>query len=275
MAVKQYKPTSPGRRGMQGADFSGLTRKKPEKLLVAWHKRNKGRDNQGKISIRHRGGGHKRLYRTVDFKRDKDNVSGKIVALEYDPNRSAHIALVQYQDGEKRYILAYQDAKVGDQVMSGEKASISSGNALPLANIPVGTFVHNVELVPGRGGRLCRSAGAFAQIMGFERRGVLLRMPSGEVRIVNKQARATVGQVGNPDHINIKLGKAGRSRYLGFRPRVRGICMNACDHPHGGGEGRSKPGHPLTTPWGKPTKGYRTGKNKRTAKFIVQRRKKR
>lgn len=274
MAVKQYKPTSPGRRGMLGRDFSALTKKEPEKSLLVSFTRRKGRDNKGHISVRHRGGGSKRRYRIVDFKRDKVNVPGKIVAIEYDPNRSAFLALVNYKDGEKRYILAYENAKVGDLILSGETAPIKEGNALPLAKIPVGTYVHNIELTPGKGGQLCRSAGSFAQIMGIESRGVILKLPSGEMRIVSEKCWATIGQVGNAEHEVIHYGKAGRVRHMGRRPRVRGIAMNAVDHPHGGGEGRAKPGHQLTTPWGKPTKGYRTRKNKRTRSFILKRRKK-
>lgn len=259
---------------MQGQDFAHLTASRPERRLTVIRKKHSGRDNLGHVSVRHRGGGAKRRYRLVDFRRDKEGVPGVIRTIEYDPNRSARVALVQYRDGEKRYILAFEGAKVGDTILSGEGAQVVPGHALPLSKIPVGTFVHNIELEPGRGGKICRSAGSYAQIMGLEPRGVLLKMPSGEVRIAHEKSRATIGQVGNPEHMNMSLGKAGRKRHRGIRPTVRGMCMNAVDHPHGGGEGRSKPGHQLTTPWGIKTKGHRTRKNKRTRPFILARRKK-
>lgn len=271
MATRQYKPTSAGRRFQNVLDFSELSDKKPERGLLAPKKRTGGRNALGRLTSRHRGGGHKRRYRLVDFRRNKDAVPGRIAAVEYDPNRSARLALVNYVDGEKRYILAPVGARVGQQVSAGNGADIRPGNALPLKNIPVGTLVHNVELKPGRGGQLARSAGATVQLMAKEGDRALLKLPSGELRYVNSSCRATVGQVGNVDHENVSIGKAGRSRWLGKRSRVRGIAMNPVDHPHGGGEGRSKGNHPQS-PWGQPAKGYKTRHNPRTDRFIVKRR---
>ncbi len=277
MAIKTYKPTTNGRRGMTSLDFSEITTDKPEKtLLQPLHKKG-GRNNQGRTTIRHRGGGHKRQYRVIDFKRNKDGIPGRVATIEYDPNRSANIALIHYNDGEKRYILAPKNLEVGMEVMSGPEADIKVGNALPLANIPVGTVVHNIELKPGRGGQLVRSAGASAQVLGKEgTKYVLVRLNSGEVRMILATCRATVGQVGNEQHELITVGKAGRSRWLGKRPHVRGSVKNPNDHPHGGGEGRTPIGMPSpVTPWGKPTLGYKTRKkNKKSDKFIVRRRKK-
>jgi len=275
VAVKTYKPTSPGRRSMTGSDFSGLTKKKPEKSLLAPLTNKGGRNAQGRITARYRGGGHKRRYRLIDFKRDKDNVPAKVAAIEYDPNRSARIALLHYLDGEKRYIIAPLGLEVGQMVESGPDADIKVGNALPLKNIPVGTTVHNVEMQPGKGGQLVRSAGAGAQLMAKEGDYVTLRLPSGEFRMVHQNCRATIGQVGNVEHENITIGKAGRSRWLDRRPRVRGVAMNPVDHPHGGGEGRSPVGRPTpVTPWGKPTLGARTRKKgKKSDDLIVRRRK--
>ncbi|MEQ6376620.1 50S ribosomal protein L2 [Bacillaceae bacterium S4-13-58] len=276
MAIKKYKPTSNGRRGMSVSDYAEITTDKPEKSLLApLHKRG-GRNNQGKLTVRHQGGGHKRQYRIIDFKRDKDGIPGRVATIEYDPNRTANIALINYSDGEKRYILAPKGIRVGDVIESGENADIKVGNALPLNNIPVGTVIHNVELKPGRGGQLVRSAGAQAQILGREDKYVLIRLVSGEVRLVLGTCRATVGQVGNLDNELINVGKAGRSRWNGIRPTVRGSVMNPNDHPHGGGEGRAPIGRksPMS-PWGKPTLGYKTRKrNKASDKFIVRRRKK-
>ncbi|MDQ7793416.1 MAG: 50S ribosomal protein L2 [bacterium] len=275
MSVKKYKPTSPGRRAMTGAGFQEITRDKPEKSLVEPLRRKAGRSNQGRIAVRHRGGGHKRAYRVIDFKRDKDGVPGRVAAIEYDPNRSARIALIHYADGEKRYILAPVGLGPGDQVMSGPAADIRPGNALPLASMPLGTEIHNIELKPGKGAQMVRSAGASAQLMAREGGQALLRLPSGELRLVDQRCKATVGQVGNVEHENIKLGKAGRSRWLGRRPETRGVVMNPVDHPHGGGEGKSPIGrkHPVT-PWGKPTLGHRTRrKGKASDQSIVKRRK--
>ncbi|KYO63928.1 MULTISPECIES: 50S ribosomal protein L2 [Thermovenabulum] len=275
MGIKKFKPTSPGVRFMTVSTFEEITKKEPEKSLVEILRSKAGRNMQGRITARHRGGGHKRKYRIIDFKRDKDGVPAKVVAIEYDPNRSARIALLNYRDGEKRYILAPVGLKVGDIVESGPNADIKPGNALPLANIPVGTMVHNIELYPGRGGQLVRAAGAAAQIMAKENGYATLRLPSGEMRLIPEECRATVGQVGNLEHENISIGKAGRSRWLGRRPHVRGSAMNPVDHPHGGGEGKAPIGreHPVT-PWGKPTLGYKTRKkHKASDKFIVKRRK--
>jgi large subunit ribosomal protein L2 len=273
MAIKVYRPTSPGRRGMSVSTFEEITKTKPERSLLAPLRRSGGRNNQGVVTTRHMGGGHKRRYRIIDFKRDKVGVAGKIVSVEYDPNRSARIALVVYSDGEKRYILAPAGIKVGDAVMSGPTADIRPGNALPIRNIPLGTTVHNVELYPGRGGQLARSAGNAAQVLAKEGTMAQLRLPSGEVRYVDMNCLATIGQVSNADHANIKLGKAGRKRWLGIRPSVRGIAMDPGAHPHGGGEGRSPIGMPgPKTPWGKPALGKKTRLNKRTNKFIVRRR---
>jgi large subunit ribosomal protein L2 len=273
MPIKKFKPTSPGSRGRSVSDFSDITKSTPEKRLTVILKSKAGRNNQGRITIRHQGGGHKRRYRIIDFKRDKFGVPGKIIAIEYDPNRSCRIALVQYTDGEKRYILAPLGMKVGDNVKSGPDAEIRVGNALPLKNIPLGTQIHNVELYAGRGGQVVRSAGTVAQLMAKEGQYATLRMPSGEFRLVRIECMATIGQVGNLDHENERWAKAGKSRWKGIRPTVRGSVMNPNDHPHGGGEGRAPIGlkHPKT-PWGKPAMGYRTRKNKRTDKFIVRRR---
>jgi large subunit ribosomal protein L2 len=270
--IKKYKPTSPGRRGMSVSTFEEITRSTPEKSLLQPLKKHAGRNNQGRITTRHRGGGHKRMYRLIDFKRNKIGVAAKVFSVEYDPNRSARIALLQYTDGEKRYILAPVGVKVGDTLMSGPNAEIRAGNALPLRNIPLGTQVHNVELNPGQGGKMVRSAGASAQVLAKVGEEVQLRMPSGEVRIVRMDCMATLGQVGNVDHQNITIGKAGRNRYLGKRPTVRGSVMNPRDHPHGGGEGKAPIGGQPKTPWGKPAMGYRTRRNKSTDKYIVRRR---
>ncbi len=271
MATRQYKPTSAGRRGQSVADFSELTKKKPEKTLLVSRKRSGGRNSLGRMTIRHRGGGHKRRYRLVDFKRTKELVPAKVAAIEYDPNRSARLALLHYADGEKSYILSPVGLRVGDTVQAGIGADIKPGNSLPLVNIPLGTMVHNVELRPGRGGQLGRSAGTGIQLMAKEGKMALLKLPSGELRMVQGVCRATIGEVGNTEHSNISLGKAGRKRWLGRRPKVRGIAMNPVDHPHGGGEGRSKGNHPQS-PWGWPTKGYRTRHNPRTDRYIVKRR---
>ena len=271
MAIKTFKPTSPGRRQMTVIDYSELTKKEPEKSLLAPLKKHAGRNHQGRITTRHRGGGHKRRYRIIDFKRDKDGIPARVAAIEYDPNRSAHIALLHYADGEKRYILAPLGLSVGQTVMSGPGADIRPGNALPLRDIPVGTVVHNVELHPGKGGQLARSAGGQAQIAAKEGNYVHIQLPSGAVRLVHLDCRATIGQVGNVDHENVTIGKAGRSRWLGRRPSVRGSAMNPVDHPHGGGEGKAPIGRHPVTPWGKPALGKKTRKrNKPTDKFIVR-----
>jgi large subunit ribosomal protein L2 len=272
MPTVQYRPTSPGRRFQTRFDFAEITKASPEPSLTEPLRKSGGRNNLGRITLRHRGGGHKRLYRVIDFKRDKVGVPATVAAIEYDPNRSARIALLQYADGEKRYILAPVGLGVGARVEAGPKADIMPGNALPLAQIPLGTMIHNVELREGRGGQLGRSAGATIQLMAKEGDYALLKLPSGELRRVRLACRATIGQVGNLEHENISYGKAGRRRWLGIRSGVRGIAMNPVDHPHGGGEGRSKGNHPQT-PWGKPTKGYKTRHNKRTDRWIVQRRK--
>jgi large subunit ribosomal protein L2 len=273
MAVKQYKPTSPGRRGASGYTFDEITRKRPEKSLLAPLTKNAGRNNQGRISVRHRGGGHKRRLRVIDFKRDKTGVPGKVATIEYDPNRSARIALIHYVDGEKRYIIWPVGLSVADTVMAGPQAEIKPGNALPLRNIPSGNIVHNLELHKGKGAQLVRGAGGAAQLLAREGDYVMVRLPSGEVRRVHADCMATIGQVGNVEHGQIKLGRAGRKRHLGRRPRVRGSAMNPRDHPHGGGEGRSPIGMPgPKTPWGKPTLGFRTRRRKDTNKYIVRRR---
>jgi large subunit ribosomal protein L2 len=274
MPIVQYRPTSAGRRFQTGFTFEELSRTRPEASLLEPLGKSGGRNNLGRMTARHRGGGHKRLYRVIDFRRSKVGVRGRVAAIEYDPNRSARIALLHYEDGEKGYILAPVDLKVGDAVEAGPGADIKPGNNLPLANIPLGTTVHNVELREGKGGQLGRSAGTGIQLMAKEGDYALLKLPSGELRRVRLGCRATVGQVGNLEHENISFGKAGRVRWRGRRPRVRGIAMNPVDHPHGGGEGRSKGNHPQT-PWGKPTKGYKTRHNKATDKWIVQRRKRR
>ena len=275
MALKQYKPTSPGRRGMSGSTFEEITKGKPEKSLLLPLRKKAGRNNQGKITVRHRGGGAKRRLRIIDFKRDKVGVPGRVAAIEYDPNRSARIALIYYADGDKRYILAPLGLNVGDTVMSGSDAEIKPGNTLPLTLIPTGTLIHNIELEKGRGGQLVRSAGAAAQLMVKEGEYALVRLPSSEMRRIRSDCSATIGQLGNVDHQNIKLGKAGRKRWLGWRPTVRGSAMSPGDHPHGGGEGRSPIGMPgPKTPWGKPALGYRTRKPKASDKLIVKRREK-
>jgi large subunit ribosomal protein L2 len=274
MGIKKWKPTSPGRRFMQTSTYEEITKDEPEKSLTVGLRKTGGRNNMGRVTARHRGGGNKRLYRIIDFKRNKDGVAAKVVAIEYDPNRSARIALLEYEDGERRYILAPVGLEVGATVMSGADADILPGNALPLQNIPVGTLVHNIELNPGKGGQLVRSAGAAAQILAKEGNYATLRMPSGEMRLVHLSCRATVGQVGNLDHENEVWGKAGKSRWLGRRPHVRGSAMTPRDHPHGGGEGKAPIGlpHPKT-PWGKPALGVKTRRNKRTSRFILKRRK--
>ena len=274
MAMKLYKPTTPGRRGMSVIDYSVLSKVEPEKSLLAPLNKKAGRNSYGRITVRHRGGGNRRKYRIIDFKRNKFDVPGTVVSIEYDPNRSTHIALLQYEDGEKRYIVAPQGLSVGDVVTSGASADIKPGNALPLANIPTGTFIHNVELYPGKGAQLARSAGTMAQLMGKENNLAMIRLPSGEMRYVPLSCMATIGQVGNVEHENVKIGKAGRKRHMGWRPTVRGSVMNPCDHPHGGGEGKSPIGRSgPVTPWGKPALGYKTRKtHNRSDKFIVKRR---
>ncbi|HIY08292.1 MAG TPA: 50S ribosomal protein L2 [Firmicutes bacterium] len=274
MAIKTYKPTTAGRRTMTVTDYSGLSKVAPEKSLLEPLSKHSGRNSYGRITVRHRGGGNRRKYRVIDFKRDKNDIPATVLTLEYDPNRSAHIALVQYEDGEKRYILAPNGLKVGDTVVSGPSADIKPGNSLPLVNIPVGTFIHNVELYPGKGAQLARAAGIIAQLMAKENGYALIRLPSGELRNVPQECKATIGQVGNIDHENVSIGKAGRRRHMGWRPTVRGSVMNPCDHPHGGGEGKSPIGHPgPVTPWGKPALGYKTrSKHNRSDKFIVKRR---
>lgn len=274
MGIKHFKPTSPGRRFQTVLTTEDLTKKKPEKRLSKGLRKRAGRNNAGRITARHRGGGHKRRYRRIDFKRDKVGIPAKVAALEYDPNRSARIALLHYADGEKRYIIAPLNLRVGDEVISSPGADIKPGNALPLRNIPLGTIVHNVELTKGRGGQIARSAGAGIRLMAKEGDYSQLRLSSGEVRMVHLDCMATIGQVGNPEHENISIGKAGRSRWLGRRPRVRGVAMNPVDHPHGGGEGKSSGGRHPCTPWGKPTKGYKTRPKKPSDKYIVRRRKK-
>ncbi len=274
MAIKSYKPTTPSRRQMTVTDYSCLSKVDPEKSLLAPLKKTAGRNSYGRITVRHRGGGNRRKYRIIDFKRDKQGMNATVLTLEYDPNRSAFIALVQYEDGEKRYIIAPNGLAVGDTVTSGSNADIKPGNALALSDIPVGTFIHNIELYPGKGAQLVRSAGNMAQLMGKEDKYVLVRLPSGEMRKIPANCMASIGQVSNIDHENVSLGKAGKTRHLGIRPTVRGSVMNPCDHPHGGGEGKSPVGRPgPVTPWGKPALGYKTRKqHHRTDKFIVKRR---
>ncbi len=274
MAIKVYKPTTNGRRNMSVTDYSELTKTAPEKSLLEPLKKNSGRNSYGRITVRHKGGGNRKKYRIIDFKRQKAGVEATVKTLEYDPNRSAFIALIEYTDGEKAYIIAPQGLKVGDKVVSGPDADIKVGNALPLTNIPTGTFIHNVELYPGRGAQLARSAGIMAQLMAKENGMALLRLPSGELRNVPAACMATIGQVGNTDHENVKIGKAGRKRHMGVRPTVRGSVMNPNDHPHGGGEGKSPVGRPgPVTPWGKPALGYKTRKHKKSSdKLIVKRR---
>lgn len=272
MAIKIYRPTSPGRRNMSVSTFDEITRTEPERSLLAPLRKQSGRNNRGVVTMRHRGGGHKRRYRIVDFRRDKHGVAAKVESIEYDPNRSARIALVIYSDGERRYILAAQGLKVGDAVMSGATAEIRVGNALPIRNIPLGTVVHNIEIYPGRGGQLVRSAGLGAQVLAKEGSMAQVRLPSGEVRYIDMNCLATIGVVSNPDHANQNLGKAGRKRWLGIRPGTRGVAMDPGSHPHGGGEGRSPIGMKAPkTPWGKPALGKKTRRNKRTEKFIVRR----
>lgn len=274
MAIKNYKPTTPSRRHMSVVDYSGLSKVAPEKSLLEPMNKKSGRNSYGRITVRHRGGGNRRKYRIIDFKRQKTDIPATVLTLEYDPNRSAHIALVQYEDGEKNYIIAPNGLKVGDTIVAGASADIKPGNALPLSSIPTGTFIHNVELYPGKGAQFARAAGIMAQLMAKEGKFALLRLPSGELRNVPLECMATVGQVGNTDHENTKIGKAGRKRNMGIRPTVRGSVMNPCDHPHGGGEGKSPIGRPgPVTPWGKPTLGYKTRKKRnRSDKFIVKRR---
>lgn len=276
MPVKVYKPTSAGRRDMTGFTFEEITKKKPERSLTTALRKKAGRNNTGRITVRHRGGGNKRRYRLIDFKRDKNDCAAEVIAIEYDPNRSARIALLQYEDGEKRYIIAPLGVKVGDVVGSGDKAVLRPGNAMYLKDIPLGTVIHNIELRPGKGGQMARSAGTSAQLLAKEGDYVTVRLPSGEMRMVHENCMATLGQVGNTEHGNINLGKAGRRRWMGWRPSVRGTAMDPSSHPHGGGEGRSGIGMPgPKTPWGKPALGKRTRRNKRTDQFIVRRRGKR
>jgi large subunit ribosomal protein L2 len=274
MAIKKVKPTSHGRRSQEFSTFEEITKTTPEKQLLRTIRKSGGRNSAGRVTARYRGGGHKRHYRIIDFKRDKDGVPSRVAAIEYDPNRSARIALLNYEDGEKRYILAPVKLSVGDKVMSGEEADIRPGNALPLSRIPMGTQIHNIELQLGKGGQLVKSAGGYAQLMAKEGRYATIKLPSGEVRMVLQTCKASIGQVGNMEHGNISLGKAGRKRYLGKKPHVRGVAMNPVDHPMGGGEGRSSGGRHPCTPWGKPTKGYRTRKPKKSDQLIVNRRKK-
>ena len=273
MAIKKYKPTSPARRHMSVSAFEEITTKTPEKTLLAEKNKTGGRNSYGRITVRHIGGGNRQKYRIIDFKRLKDNIPAKVAEIEYDPNRTANIALLHYADGEKRYILAPVGLNKGDIVDSGENADIKAGNNLPISAIPVGTMIHNIEMTPGKGGQIARSAGISAQLMAKEGKYATLRMPSGEVRLVLIQCRATIGQVGNLDHEIVKLGKAGKTRHMGVRPSVRGVVMNPCDHPHGGGEGKSPVGMPSpVTPWGKPTLGYKTRKkSNKSNKFIIKR----
>ncbi len=276
MAVKKYKPTTPGRRGMTSFTFEEITKEKPERALVNPKRKRGGRNVQGRITVRHRGGGHRRKLRQVDFKRDKRGIPATVASIEYDPNRSARLALLHYADGEKRYIVAPLQVRVGDELLAGPEADIRPGNSLPIANIPTGTMIHNIELKEGRGGQMVRSAGTSAQLVAKEGDYAQVRLPSGEVRLVRQTCYATIGQIGNVDHGNIKLGKAGRKRHMGIRPTVRGSAMSPRDHPHGGGEGRSPIGMPgPKSPWGKPTLGKRTRRNKQTDKYIVRRRGKR
>lgn len=273
MPVKVYKPTSAGRRGMTGHSFEEITKSKPERSLTEPIRKRGGRNNAGRLTVRHRGGGHKRRYRVIDFRRNKFDCAASVIAIEYDPNRSARIALVEYEDGERRYIIAPLGLKVGDRIANGELAQLRNGDALELRDIPVGTMVHNIEMLPGKGGQLVRAAGVSAQLLAKEGSYATVRMPSGEMRLINDRCMATIGQVGNTDHANVNLGKAGRRRWLGWRPTVRGIAMDPGAHPHGGGEGRSPIGMPgPKTPWGKPALGKRTRHNRRTDKFIIRRR---
>lgn len=273
MAVKVYKPTTPGQRGMTGYTFEEITKSKPERSLIVARKKFAGRNSYGKITVRHQGGGNRQFIRLVDFKRDKLNIPARVAAIEYDPNRTARLALLNYADGEKRYIVAPIGLSVGDTVLAGAQAEIRPGNCLPIANIPVGTMIHNIELKEGKGGQLVRAAGASAQLLAKEGDYAQIRLPSGEVRLVRQVCYATIGQVGNLDHSNVKLGKAGRKRHMGVRPTVRGTAMSPRDHPHGGGEGRQPAGMPgPKSPWGKPTRGYKTRRNKKTDQYIVRRR---
>ena len=274
MAIKTFKPTTPSRRQMTVTDYRGLSKVKPEKSLLEPLKKNAGRNSYGRITVRHHGGGNKQKYRIIDFKREKLDMPATVLTIEYDPNRTAHIALVRYEDGEKRYILAPYGLNVGDVIVSGEGADIKPGNCLPIANIPLGTMIHNIELIPGRGGQLVRTAGGAAQLMAKEGASAQVRLPSGEVRYIKMGCRATIGQVGNIDQGNVNRGKAGKTRHMGIRPTVRGSVMNPCDHPHGGGEGKAPIGRPgPVTPWGKPALGYKTrDKHKASDKFIVKRR---
>ncbi len=274
MGIKKYKPTSPGLRGMTGPTFEEITCSTPEKSLTVTLKKHAGRNSRGKITVRHRGGGYRPKYRIIDFKRNKDGIPGTVATIEYDPNRSAYIALINYADGEKRYIIAPEDLKVGDVIESGVNADIKVGNALPVANIPIGTVIHNIEMHPGKGGQIARSAGNGAQLMAKEGNYALIRLPSGEVRKIRMECRATIGEVGNENHQNIHIGKAGRKRHMGFRPTVRGSAMNPNDHPHGGGEGKTGIGRVSpVTPWGKPTLGYKTRKKQKPSnKYIVKKR---
>ncbi len=276
MGIKRYKPITPGLRWRTGADFAEITKDEPEKSLTVALKKTGGRNSNGRITCRHHGGGHKQRYRIIDFSRDKRDIPAKVIAIEYDPNRSSRIALVQYSDGEKRYVIATIDMKVNDEILSGDKVEVKSGNAMPISNIPLGTFIHNIELLPGRGAKLARSAGTSAQLMAKEGAYSHVKMPSGEIRLIPTNCYAVVGQVGNPDHEAISIGKAGRTRWMGIRPTVRGLAMNPIDHPHGGGEGKSGQGNPHpVSPWGMKTKGYRTRKHKKlSTKFIVKRRSK-
>ena len=274
MPVKSFRPTTPSQRFKTVSTFEEITKKTPEKSLTVNLKKNSGRNNTGQITVRRRGGGHRRLYRIIDFKRNKDGIPAKVAAIEYDPNRSARIALLHYADGEKRYIIAPVGIQVGDQLMSGPEAEIRIGNVLPLEKIPLGTEIHNIEMKPGYGGQIARGAGASAQLMAKEGKYAIIKLPSGEVRMIQLVCRATIGQVGNLDHNNITIGKAGRSRWLGKRPKVRGVVMNPVDHPMGGGEGKTSGGRHPTTPWGKPTKGYKTrSKRKKSDMYIIKRRK--
>ncbi|MCC6802269.1 MAG: 50S ribosomal protein L2 [Anaerolineae bacterium] len=276
MPIKVYKPTSAGRRGMTGHSFEEITTSRPQRSLTEAIRKRGGRNNTGRVTVRHRGGGHRRRYRIIDFKRNKFDVTAQVISIEYDPNRSARIALLEYEDGERRYIIAPLGVKVGDRIANGEKAEIRPGNALFIRDIPVGTQIHNIELLPGEGGQMARSAGVSAQLLAKEGVYCQVRLPSGEVRLVHERCMATIGQVGNTDHGNIKLGKAGRNRWMGWRPTVRGTAMDPASHPHGGGEGRSGIGFSSPkTPWGKPARGKRTRVNKRTSQFIVRRRGKR
>ena len=272
MSIKKYKPTSPGRRGMSVSGFDSITTSRPEKSLLAAKKRKGGRNNLGRITTRHQGGGHKKRYRLIDFKRDKIGIPGKVATVEYDPNRTARICLINYADGEKRYILAPNGISVGDTIVSGDQIDINVGNAMPLKYIPLGTLIHNVELKPMKGGQIARSAGASVMVMAKEEKYAQVKMRSGEIRLIHLDCRATIGQVGNIDHSLINIGKAGKSRYLGKRPTVRGVAMNPVDHPHGGGEGKTSGGRHPVSPWGTPTKGYKTRSNKRTDNMIVRRR---